>query len=136
MIVIDTSVLVAFNNRRDVFHSVAQAAMEGFAFGTWGKGLLLEYVFLETMNVLKRKLTPAMAIHAGGFLRRSHQLEFVSTSDLFPSFWNEFRSDYLSPLSFTDHALAHIARQRAGGKILTFDKAFQGVPGLTILPER
>ena len=135
MIVVDSSLLIAFHNTRDLRHGRAQDAMQRFASGTWGKGLLLENVFIETVSVLKRKLTPAAAIHAGGYLRRAHQLEFVPTSEAFLSYWNEFQSDYLSPLSFVDHAVAVTARQRAGGKVLTFDKAFRDLSGITVLPE-
>ncbi len=135
MIVVDSSILIAFNNPRDVLHGRAQDAMQRFASGMWGKGLLLEHVFIETVSVLKRKLTPAAAIHAGGYLRRAHQLEFVPTSEAFLAYWNEFQSDYLSPLSFVDKAIAVTARQRSGGKVLTFDKAFREIPGIVVLPE-
>ncbi len=135
MIVIDSSILIAWKLQSDVFHVPASEAMQRFTAGTWGKGLLLEHVFVETISVIKRKLNPVAAIQAGGILRRSHQLEFVPASENFLGYWNEFQSDYLSPLSFVDHAIAVTARERAGGKVLTFDRALRGLPGIIALPE-
>ncbi len=134
MIVVDTSVLLGYIDKRDVHHSLALHAMSSFADGVWGKGLLLEHVFLETVSVLKRKRSTVDAIEAGYFLRRAHQFEFVPCSDHFLAFWNEYQSDYLSTLSFIDTAVAVMARQRAGGKVLTFDRGFRNVPGIQVLP--
>jgi len=52
VIVLDSSFLVGFYNERDAHHPVARTLMGRFLAGTWGAGLLLEYVFLEIMTVL------------------------------------------------------------------------------------
>ena len=52
MIVLDSSFLIRFHNERDAHHSAACVLMEQFLAGAWGKGLLLEYVFLEVVTVL------------------------------------------------------------------------------------
>lgn len=134
MIVLDSSFLIAAKNTRDVFHKIAAPLMLEVADGRWGKAIVLEYVFLETLGVLKRKQGVRAAWEAGGFLRRSREFDLVHGSDLFLATWNEFQADLHTPLSFVDHAVALVARQRAGGKILTFDKAFRGLPGLHVLP--
>ena len=50
MIVLDSSFLIAFHNERDSHHNAAYGLMERFLAGDWGRGLLLEYVFLEVVN--------------------------------------------------------------------------------------
>jgi predicted nucleic acid-binding protein len=52
MIVLDSSFLVAYHNRRDVHHGAAAATMERLVAAEWGPALLLEYVFLEVVTVL------------------------------------------------------------------------------------
>ena len=47
MIVLDSSFLVGFHNERDAHHQTASALMDQFLVGKWGRGLLLEYIFLE-----------------------------------------------------------------------------------------
>lgn len=134
MIVLDSSVLVAYFNSRDGNHAKAKSLLESVVAGTWGKAILLEYVFLETVTVLKLKYSPLGAIQAGEHLRRVHQLDFLPSSDLFRSAWKEFQSDQTTRLSFVDHAIAIAARQRAGGKVLTFDDSFRQLPGITVEP--
>ena len=132
MIVIDTSVLVAYFNTRDINHQEARFALESVVNGRWGKALLPECVFIETVSVVKEKLSPLAAIQIGEHLRRVHHFDFIPTSDLFRSAWKEFQSDQTSRLNFTDHIVAFMARQRSGGKILTFDSAFRDIPGIVI----
>ncbi len=132
MIVLDSSFAVAAYNSRDAFHADATRLMRDLVDGRWGKALVLEYVFLETVSILKRKAPPSAALDAGQFLRRAHEIEFVAGTDLFQATWMEFQLDHITRLSFVDQAIVVTARQRAGGKILTFDKAFQDVPGITV----
>ncbi len=134
MIVVDTSILLAFHNTRDARHAEALDAMQRFSSGTWGKGLLLEYVFLETVSRLKAAAGPVVAIQSGSILRRAHQFEFVPSSDQFGRYWAEFQSNYLTPLNFTDQAIVVTARERTGGKVLAVDAVFRQVPGITVFP--
>lgn len=134
MIVLDTSILLAFHNTRDIHHAEAVEAMQRFSSGTWGKGLLLEYVFLETVSRLKATAGPVVAIQSGSILRRAHQLEWVPSSDQFLRCWTEFQSNYLTPLDFVDHAVVIAARERAGGKILAVDPVFCGIAGVAVYP--
>ncbi len=132
MIVIDTSVLLAYFNTRDVNHQKARFAMESVVNGRWGKAILLECVFSETVSFVKEHQSALAAIQIGEHLRRVHHFDFIPTSDLFRSAWKEFQSDQTSRLDFTDHIVVLAARQRAGGKVLTFDPVFRDVPGINI----
>jgi predicted nucleic acid-binding protein len=49
-------------------------------------------------------------------------------------FWRDFQTDFRSPLNFVDLAVASVARERAGGKVLTFNRAFREIPGIKVEP--
>ena len=88
MIVLDSSFIVAFHNERDGLHDPAHRWMERFLEGEWGRGLLLEYVFLEVMTVLLRRCDIGVAARVGRVLLDAGELDFVPCSDLFPdAFW-------------------------------------------------
>ena len=135
MIALDSSFLIANYNVRDVFHTTAVRTMDQLRGGVWGRALLLEYVFAETIGILKRKTSNSKAVEVGHHLRNSRESDFVLGAEVFIDSWNKFQGDFSTSLSFVDHAVAVVALQRAGGKVLTFDKAFRQIPGITVLPE-
>lgn len=135
MIALDTSFLVAALNEADVHHQRAAGAWDQLLAGQWGKAILLEHVFVETVSVLKRKSMAIYAIHVGAELLRAREVEFVPASNAFSAYWREFQTDLRTPLSFVDLAVAHVARERAGGKVLTFDRAFHALAGIRVEPQ-
>ncbi len=132
MIVLDSSFLIAFYNERDAHHPAASALMERFLAGEWGKGLLLEYVFLEVVTVIMLRLDLAAAIRAGRILLEAEELEFAPCSDCFLETLEGFSRQNGTRLSFVDAALAQAARNRADGQILTFDAEFRKLPALHV----
>ena len=132
MIVLDSSFLIAFHNPKDAHHAAASVVMERFLAGEWGKGLLLEYVFLEVVTVVMLRLDLAAATGAGRILLEAEELEFVPCSDHFLETLDRFSRQNGTRLSFVDAALAQAARKRADGQILTFDAEFRKLPGLRV----
>lgn len=132
MIVLDSSVLIAFHNPKDAHHAAASVLMERFLAGEWGKGLLLEYVFLEVVTVMMLRLDLAAAIRAGRILLEAEELEFAPCSDFFLETVDSFSRQNGTRLSFVDAALAEAARNRADGQILTFDAEFRKLPALRV----
>lgn len=133
MIVIDSSFLIGFHNERDAHHAAARSLMDRFLAGEWGKGLLLEYVFLEVMTVLLIRRDLTAAIRVGRILLGARELEFVPCSDLFPNTLESFSTQAGTRLSFTDAAIASVARTRADGFVLSFDEDFRNVGGLRVV---
>ena len=133
MIVLDTSFLIGFHNERDAHHQVARTLMEAFLAGNWGKGLLLEYVFLEVMTVLLMRRDLTVANHVGRILLEAEELEFVSCSDFFSTTLHNFATQTDTRLSFVDTAIATVAQRRADGLLLSFDAEFQKVPHLRVI---
>ncbi len=83
MIVLDSSFLVGFHNERDAHHHTAFGLMKRFLAGEWGRGLLLEYVFLEVATVLLVRRDLGVAARVGRLLLDADELDFVPCSDLF-----------------------------------------------------
>lgn len=135
MIALDTSFLVAAFNEADVHHRQAAVAWEQLLAGQWGRAVLLEHVFVETVTVLKRKTMAIYAIHAGAELLRAREVEFMPASNGFSAYWRDFQTDLRTQLGFTDLAVAHVARERAGGKVLTFNRAFRALAGIKVEPD-
>jgi len=134
VIVIDSSFLIAYHNERDLHHRAAGEAMELFLAGVWGRGLLLEYVFLEVVSILLAKRGLAVARSVAETLLQSEELEFVPCSDFFLETWETFRGQTGNALSFADAAILTVARARAQGLVATFDADFRALPGITVIP--
>jgi len=134
VIVLDSSFLVAFYNERDAHHAAASRLMDQFLTGAWGKGLLLEYVFLEVVTVLLLRRDHLAATQAGRTLLDAEELEFVPCSDIFQNIVDGFSKQQGTHLSFADVAIAVVARNRADGFLLSFDEEFRKVSGLHVLP--
>jgi predicted nucleic acid-binding protein len=135
VIVLDTSFLVAFHNERDAHHPAARTLMEEFLAEKWGRGLLLEYVFLEAVTVLGVRRDLATALQVGRILLDARELDFIPCSDLFLDTWEAFATQGGTRLSFTDSAIYGVAQERAAGQVLTFDEEFRKVKGLHVFPE-
>jgi predicted nucleic acid-binding protein len=94
--------------------------------------LLLDYVFLEIATVLLVRRNLAVAAAVSRLLLEAQELEFVVCSVLFSNTFEWFVKQTNTRLSFADAAVAHVARERAGGLVLTFDQEFVKVPGIRI----
>jgi predicted nucleic acid-binding protein len=134
VIVVDSSFLIAFHNDRDSQHGAARVMMNEFLTGKWGRGLLLEYVFLEAVTVMLNRRGFETAARVGELLLESEQLEFVPCSDFFTEAVGEFNQQKNTKLSFADAAICVAARSKAAGRLLTFDVEFRKIPGLQVYP--
>ena len=132
MIVLDSSFIVGFHNERDAHHNAAVTLMNRFLRGQWGRGLLLEYVFLEVTTVLLVRRDLGVAARVGRLLLDADELDFVPCSDFFSDAFRMFTHQVGSNLSFADAAVAHVAQERADGFVLTFDEEFGKLPGIQV----
>lgn len=134
MVLLDSSFVVAYHNRRDVHHVAAVAAMEPLLAGQWGQALLLEYVFVEVVTVLLARRGLDVAVRVATTLLRARELQFVPCSDLFLDALETFRSQTQGTLSFTDAAIVTVARGHDESVVATFDTDFRGIEGISVLP--
>lgn len=130
-VVLDTSVLVAYFNTRDVHHAEAARIMVQIVTGRWGRALLLEYVVLELATVLMLRRDVQAAADAVEALLNAAEVDFVPCSDRFVRTLEAFGAQRSGALSFADAAIIATARERASGYVATFDKTLADEPGIT-----
>jgi len=135
VIVLDSSFLVAFHNSKDAHHEAAAKVMTRFLDGEWGRGLLLEYVFLEVVTVLMARRGPRVASEVADVLLGARELEFVPCSEIFLDAVEAFQRQTRTRLSFVDATIVNVARDRADGRVATFDRELAGVRGIQAVPE-
>lgn len=135
MIVLDSSFVVGYFNRRDAHHARAAAVMDGLIAKDWGDCLLPEYVFLEVTTVLAARVDLLTAARVGRALLEARELELVPCSEHFLDAFETFRDqpDGLG-LSFADSAILAIARRRGAEHVATFDRAFRRIDGIAVVP--
>jgi predicted nucleic acid-binding protein len=110
--------------------------MVHLAAGQWGQALLPEYVFLEVVTVLRARRSVGVAAEVGNTLLAAADITFVPCSDVFVDTFEIFRNERGRELSFADAAIVAIARREKARFIATFDEDFQGLKGVTIVPEQ
>lgn len=134
MVLLDSSLIIAYHNARDVHHTAAMRVMDDLIAGKWGRGLLLEYVFLEVVTVLFARRGLPIASAVGSVLLQARELDFVPCSELFLDTLETFRNQGGSKLSFTDSAIVTVARKQDAGVVATFDRDFRNIKGITVIP--
>lgn len=135
MIVLDSSFVIAYYNTRDAHHGAAARTMVHLAAGQWGQALLLEYVVLEIVTVLRARRNLDVAVDVATKLLSAREIDFVPCSDFFLESLDAFRRQASGEMSFTDSAIATVARRHRPGYVATFDADFRDQPGLRVIPE-
>jgi len=87
---------------------------------------------LEVATVLLVRRDLEVALRVGRLLLEAEELEFLPCSDLFLEAFETFAGQGSTRLSFADAAIAHVARQRAGGLVLTFDDELRKLPTIRV----
>jgi len=134
VIVLDSSFLCAWYNERDVHHRAAREVMARFLKGHWGRGLLLEYVFLEVVTVLLARRGRDSAFEATRRLLEAREVELFACSDIFLDTVETFRAQEGRSFSFTDSAIVTVARTLDIPRVATFDDGFRRIEGLEVVP--
>lgn len=132
-IVLDSSFIIAYHNQNDVHHESAREVMADLLDGTWGDGILLEYVFLEVVTVLQLRLGHEAAVSVGSLLLEARELSLVPCSELFLPALRVFRDQDNRGLSFVDSAIVAEARRHGSGHVATFDRGFAAVDGVNVV---
>jgi len=133
VIVLDSSFLIAYYNTRDVHHAAAARIMIQLLGGKWGEGLLLEYVFVETVTVLRARRDLKVATTVGKTLLQASEIDFIPCSDIFSDAFDTFRRDRSHDLSFVDAAIVSVAKRHSPGFVATFDKDFSALKGVKVV---
>ena len=89
-------------------------------------------MILEVVTVLLVRRNLALAAQVGRLLLDAEELELVPCADLFWRTFESFEQQSETRLSFADAAIAHVARERAEGWVITFDEEFEKLGGIRI----
>jgi predicted nucleic acid-binding protein len=126
---LDTSVIVAVRNRKDLNHKRATGLLEEALEGRHGVTYTSDYVIDEAVTAaLARTRDFRIAVNTGLMVIDSPRIEKLYTAqDEFRAAWEMFRRFGRKPMSFTDCvSLVHM-RNHGVEKIMSFDSGFEGL---------
>ena|SRR3989344_7259028 len=131
MILIDTSVLCAYYNSRDVHHKRAVEIIEDVVSKKYGKAIITDYIFDELVTVAMRKIGKPLSIEIGGYLLNSEILIFKINNIVFDKSWKLFKEE--QNFSFTDSTTVVFMETFSIKKIATFDKEFKKIKNIEVI---
>ncbi len=119
MVIIDSSVWVAFFNENDSQHNKAKKVFNELKT----KVILPEYIFMEVATILLIKAGKKIAVKFMEISQDNFDIEiYLSDEELFLNTAKLFKNSQKSKLSFVDVSLLFLS---ASCKIITFDKNLQ-----------
>ncbi|MFC4249678.1 type II toxin-antitoxin system VapC family toxin [Natribaculum luteum] len=130
---VDTGVFVALQNERDEHHDAARSALETAFKGEFGALYTSDYVYDETVTVVRRRTgSHREACTVGDRIagRKSYpdRIELLSvSSDLFERTIDAFDRYDDHALSFTDASIVATVRTQNIDAVLSFDDDFDGI---------
>ncbi len=135
MILLDSSLIVAYSNKADQNHGVSCDIVRRIDGGEFGTPVTTDYVFDESVTV--------MLARTGSLLRsrRLGELLLASTymirigPEAFGLAWKRFSNQGRGKLSFTDCTSIAVCKQGGIPNIGTFDEGFRSVEGLNVVRE-
>jgi predicted nucleic acid-binding protein len=133
MIFLDTSFLISLEIDSDTNHSRAVKLNRKIAKGLFGKLVISDYIFDETVTVTfgrTRKL--AKAVLAGDSLFESAEIMTVDEK-IFKDSWKFFKSQKSTRLSFTDCTTVVMMQANGIRNIATFDEDFKNIGSVRIV---
>lgn len=123
-VLLDTSFLVAHYNHRDGNHQRAIKLLLELETNQFGSLVISDYVFDETITLIKKYLGNKQAIEKGNELLNSIELTKVDT-EVFRLSWEI--SKRFDNLSFTDCSNLAVMRHYGLEHLATFDSGFNGI---------
>lgn len=132
----DTGVLVAFHNTRDLNHDAATRLVKSIAGGEMGPAYTTDYVFDEAVTVaLTRTGRPDLAVSLGRFILGQGTPPFMEMVNIdeetFARAWTLFTRHSQRGLSFTDCASLATMETMRIERIASFDTDFDGITSRT-----
>ena len=109
------------------------ASLDDLANGKYANGLVSEFVFLETVTVLKRKCGATIAVETGEALLGSKEIKVLPSGELFDASWKEFVDLSKTKLSFVDASNLVAMRMYGTREIATFDQEYRKIKGIEVV---
>lgn len=134
MIFLDSSVIVAYRNQNDARHADALKLFSELQKGRYAGGLITDYIFLETVTVVKRLMGHDAAVETGEALLGAGDITVIRSTQLFPHAWREFKVRSGTGQSFVDASSLAAMKIAGVGRIATFDREFRKIKGIEVVP--
>ncbi len=132
-ILLDSSLLIAFKVKNDFHHERANALMKQVSSERYGKPLITDYIFDETVTgILVRSKNLGLAVQYGKELLSSLEMLHVD-EETFRQAWKTFSEQENAKFSFTDSTNMAVMKNNDITKIGTFDADFQEIEGLDVI---
>lgn len=135
MIILDSSFLIAVKILNDMHHEKAKSMMKDIVEFKYGKPILTDYIFDETVTgILARSKSLKLAIEFGNELVNS--LDMVDISDkIFDDAWMIFskQKSINNFLSFTDSTVLATMQENGIRNIATFDQDFRKIKEINVI---
>jgi uncharacterized protein len=129
---IDSGAFLALLDTRDKFH----AAAKQFTIANREASFFIpEFIFAETMTLVKARLGPLAAIELGKQIHKSTQFQLVHlTDEERQATWSIFSRYHDKAWSYADCSLLALAQQRQIMTVFSFDHHIDQMAQLTRIP--
>ncbi|MDG6994379.1 MAG: type II toxin-antitoxin system VapC family toxin [Nitrososphaerota archaeon] len=130
MILLDSSLLIAYKVRNDVHHEKANALMKQVVSERFGKPVISDYIFDETVTgIFARSRNLRLSVEYAKELLAS--LEMLKVDEkTFREAWEIFSRQEKRELSFTDSTTIALMKIHYIGNVGTFDGDFKAIKGI------
>lgn len=136
LVLLDTSAIYALMVDEDRMHATARAYLTQ-AMNQGVRFVLADFVFAETMNLVRTRWGVRTSIQVGRSLRRAsgYDWELLTAADERAA-WDSFQRFDDKRWSFTDCCLLSLAQRMHVTEVFAFDAHFDQMPGIVRVPRR
>jgi predicted nucleic acid-binding protein len=133
MILLDTSVIVAYYNKSDKHHERARRIIEEIANNKYGDIFINEQIFSECATIFMIKLgdIKKACFLLDSILEATYLIH--SNDEMFNKTFEIFKKQRSSRLSFADCSLIASAKENGISSIASFDEDFKKIEGLEVI---
>ena len=125
MILLDSSLIVAYSNEADQNHAKAVQIVREISKGKYGTPVITDYIFDEVVTVMLFKTKNLMKVMELGETLLDATLLFRVEEGSFNLAWKIFKKQREPIFSFTDCTSIAVCRMNGISKIATFDRDFE-----------
>ena len=132
-IILDTSFLLALNNKHDINYAISQVIKKRIQEGEFGQMYISDYIFDEFMTLLTaRAISSEKIISIGNTLLSDQKIKMLEVNmGVFFQSWEQFKK--LSKLSFTDCTSIILSEEFNINNIASFDSDFDRIKEIHII---
>jgi len=133
MILLDSSLIVAYSNEADENHKKALRIVKDLEKGKYGTPAITDYIFDEIVTVMLVKTKNLKKVLELGEALLNSTLLFRVDEEIFRLAWNIFKEQQKPRFSFTDCTTIATCKVNGIRNIATFDQDFERLKGYTII---